>query len=299
MEWARQVAGDPDGWKTWWKDPSVRLVQFMAKDNIPFHTVTWPATMMGADDGFILADFIKGFEWLNYEEGKFSTSAHRGVFTDRATELFPPDYWRYALVLMAPERSDSSFTWEMFQTAVNKDLADNLGNFINRVLSFTLRFAGGTVPKRGPVAAADEAVMTSAREAIGAVGREYEACEFRKALLATREFWDACNRYFETKKPWEERKKSPESLDTTLSVAAHLCRTAAILSAPLIPFTAQKVLDYLGDPARVEKCRWSEAANADCLTGNKLAPNVAPLFTKMEDTRVADLKREFGGQEKG
>jgi methionyl-tRNA synthetase len=270
----------------------------MAKDNIPFHTVTWPATMMGADDGFILADFIKGFEWLNYEEGKFSTSQNRGVFTDRALDLFPPDYWRYALVLMAPERADSSFTWEMFQTAVNKDLADNLGNFINRVLSFTLRFAGGTVPARGPLAAPDEAVIKAAQDAVGAISREYEGCEMRKALLATRELWDACNRYFETKKPWEERKKSPESLGTTLNVAAHLCRAAAVLSAPLIPFTAQKVFDYLGLAERVEKVRWAQAADFNCLTGNKIAPDVAPLVTKVEDARVQELKKEFAGQEK-
>jgi methionyl-tRNA synthetase len=297
MEWARQVAGDRERWRDWWKNPSVRLVQFMAKDNIPFHTVTWPATMMGADDGFILADFIKGFEWLNYEGGKFSTSANRGVFTDRALELFPPDYWRYALVFMAPEGADTNFTWEKFQMAVNKDLADNLGNFVNRVLSFTLRFAGGVIPKRGPMAAADEAVIQAAREAVGAVSREYEGCELRKALLATRELWDACNRYFEAKKPWEERKKSPESMNTTLSVAAHLCRTAAILCAPLIPFTAQKILDYLGDQERVEKCNWTKAVDFGCLAGNKIASDVSPLFTKIEDSRVAELKREFAGKE--
>jgi methionyl-tRNA synthetase len=198
---------------------------------------------------------------------------------------------------MAPEGADTNFTWEKFQMAVNKDLADNLGNFVNRVLSFTLRFAGGVIHKRGPMAAADEAVIQAAREAVGAVSREYEGCELRKALLATRELWDACNRYFEAKKPWEERKKSPESMNTTLSVAAHLCRTAAILCAPLIPFTAQKILDYLGDQERVEKCNWTKAVDFGCLAGNKIASDVSPLFTKIEDSRVAELKREFAGKE--
>ncbi len=296
IEWAKHAANSPDAWMSWWKSPDVRLVQFMAKDNIPFHTVTWPATMMGADDGFILADFIKGFEWLNYEGGKFSTSQNRGVFTDRALELFPPDYWRYALVFMAPEGADTSFTWEKFQMCVNKDLADNLGNFINRVLSFTLRFAGGVVPKRGPLAAADEAAMKAAQDAVAAVTREYESVEMRKALLATRELWDACNQYFENKKPWEERKKSPESLGTTLNVAAHLCRTVAVLSAPLIPFTAQKIFDYLGLNERVEKVNWDRAADFDCVTGHKVAPDVAPLVTKMDDKRVEELKQEFAGK---
>jgi methionyl-tRNA synthetase len=148
------------------------------------------------------------------------------------------------------------------------------------------------------MAAADGAVITAAQEAVGAISREYEACEMRKALLATRELWDACNRYFETKKPWEERKKSPEALNTTLNVAAHLCRACAALSAPLIPFTAQKVFEYLGLNDPVEKVLWAQAADFNCLTGARITPDVAPLVTKVDDKRVPELKAEFAGKEK-
>lgn len=143
--------GTGDDWKSWWLEATdVNYVQFMAKDNIPFHTIMFPATIMGTREPWKLADYIKGFNWLNYYGGKFSTSRQHGIFMDGALEILPADYWRYFLIANAPESDDASFTWELFAAQVNKDLADTLGNFVNRVLTFSRKRFGDQVPAGNP-----------------------------------------------------------------------------------------------------------------------------------------------------
>lgn len=148
-EWADTAPdGETRDWKSWWyeADDTVRYTQFMAKDNVPFHTVMFPATQLGVREPWKKVDVVEGFNWLTYYGGKFSTSQKRGIFTDAALETLPADYWRYFLIANAPESDDSSFTWEHFAATVNKDLADTLGNFVNRVLSFSRKRFGDEVP---------------------------------------------------------------------------------------------------------------------------------------------------------
>lgn len=146
-EWAAQDPENRD-WKSWWYESAddVRYTEFMAKDNVPFHTVMFPATELGVREPWKMVDYVKAFNWLTYYGGKFSTSQKRGVFTDQALDILPADYWRYFLIANAPESDDSSFTWEHFTATVNKDLADTLGNFVNRVLSFSKKRFGEEVP---------------------------------------------------------------------------------------------------------------------------------------------------------
>ncbi|PKP63271.1 MAG: methionine--tRNA ligase, partial [Alphaproteobacteria bacterium HGW-Alphaproteobacteria-8] len=156
-EWA-DAHGQPDAaWRRWWREDQgahdVRHVEFMGKDNVPFHTLSFPATLMGANfDGaepWKLVDYIKSTHWLTYEGGKFSTSQGRGVFMDQALEIMPSDCWRWWLLANAPEGSDSDFTWSAFQAGVNKDLSDVLGNFVSRVTKFARSKFGETVPEGG------------------------------------------------------------------------------------------------------------------------------------------------------
>ena len=153
-EWADAAPGSSArDWKSWWvgeeAQAKVRYVQFMGKDNVPFHTVGFPVTILGSGEKWKLVDQIKGFNWLNYYAGKFSTSQKRGVFMDTALEILPPDYWRWYLTANAPESSDASFTWQHFSDTVNKDLADVLGNFVNRTLKFTQGKWGSVIPEGG------------------------------------------------------------------------------------------------------------------------------------------------------
>ena len=148
-EWA-DANGKGDAWRSWWYDAKdVRYVEFMGKDNVPFHTVGFPVTILGSGEPWKLVDELKGFNYINYDGGKFSTSGKRGVFMDTALEILPADYWRYYLMANAPEGSDSNFTWQHFAGVVNKDLADVLGNFVNRLTRFTVSRFDGKVPEGG------------------------------------------------------------------------------------------------------------------------------------------------------
>jgi len=295
MEWA-EAKGDPDAWQKYWKDPSTSLVQFMAKDNVPFHTVTWPATMMGADDGFVLADMIKGFEYLNYEGKKFSTSQKVGVFTDQALELFPPDVWRYCLCSLAPEKRDTDFTWESFEAALNKDLADTLGNFVNRAITFVTRYFGGKVPPAQPDGAEEKAVKDALATALKDGVEAMAEYSLGKATRAGRDFWAACNKYFDARAPWTQRKTDLAAAGSTLNCAVHLARSAAIMAAPFIPFTAERIFEQLGlDPASVHKLKWQAALDFGCLDGKLIGP-AAPLFQKVEAKTLAELRERFAGK---
>ena len=231
IQWARSI-GNPDLWQSYWKDPSTKLVQFMGKDNVPFHTVTWPATMIGADDGFVLADIVKGFEWLNYEGSKFSTSQKRGVFLDQALETFPADCWRYYLLLVAPERHDTDFTWAGFQQAVNNDLANVLGNFIHRTLTFILREFNGAIPSIGELSEQDRNVLNAVKTAVNDLRQQFGDLEFQKAVAVVRQFWSICNTYFQDVQPWRLVKEDKSRASTVLGVCAYLCYVAAIISQP-------------------------------------------------------------------
>ena len=182
-EWADLKPAERD-WRLWWggqmTDNSagtssaaeaaaaadVRYVQFMAKDNLPFHTIFWPATVLGTREPWTMASYIKGFNWLTYCGGKFSTSQKRGVFMDQALDIFPADHWRYFLIAMAPEADDSDFTWELFATVVNKDLAGNLGNFVNRTLKLTSNQFGPAVPSGGEPGDAERKLAEDCASAI-------------------------------------------------------------------------------------------------------------------------------------
>jgi methionyl-tRNA synthetase len=283
-----------DAWRSWWYDADdVRYTQFMAKDNVPFHTVGFPSTIIGSREPWKLVDFLKAFNWLTYYGGKFSTSQGVGVFMSDALELLPADYWRYYLMANAPESDDSKFTWETFAVAVNKDLADTYGNFVNRTLTITERNYGPAVPAGG---AAGEEEERLARE-LGSAVAEYTALmqgmEFRKAIHALRGIWSEGNAYINRRAPWEAVKADREDAAQTLRTAINLIALFARLSAPVIPDTAQRTLDALAVPT--ERRGWPAGAELDVLGPE--APFTRPglLFEKVGDERVEEWRERFGG----
>ncbi|MEU2112702.1 methionine--tRNA ligase [Streptomyces sp. NPDC019507] len=300
-EWA-DAAGDGEvrDWKSWWyeADDTVRYTQFMAKDNVPFHTVMFPATELGVREPWKKVDVVKGFNWLTYYGGKFSTSQKRGVFTDAALEILPGDYWRYFLIANAPESDDSSFTWEHFTATVNKDLADTLGNFVNRVLSFSRKRFGDEVPA-GHVAGVAEAKLG---EEIARLLAEYEeqmeALQFRKAAAALRALWSAGNSYLEEKAPWLEIKTDPDGAALTLRTAMNLIHLYAVVSEPFIPATAAAMRGAFaleGDTAT-----WATAEQATALdtVPAGTAFTVPPvLFAKITEEDLESYRDRFGGAE--
>jgi methionyl-tRNA synthetase len=320
-EWAEaraQEAGkgpaDDLEWERWWREPNaadVTYVEFMGKDNVPFHTVGFPCTLIGVNerrnaDGswetvndapWKLVDQLKGFNWLDYYGGKFSTSQQRGVFMDHALELLAPDYWRWWITANTPETSDATFTWEQFQVQVNADLADVLGNFVNRILKFTETRFEGAVPAGGAPGPLEEKLEADVLAKLRELTGHMEDREFRKSATALRQLWVLGNQYLTEAAPWTAIKTDPERAAVVVRYGLNLVALFAKVSEPVIPFAAETIALSVGESF---PGRWphldGEGVLAALEPGRKVAaPEV--LFRKVEDTQVADWVARFGGAE--
>ncbi|WP_405646172.1 methionine--tRNA ligase [Streptomyces sp. NBC_00019] len=292
---------DPENrdWKSWWyeADDTVRYTEFMAKDNVPFHTVMFPATELGVREPWKKVDYVKAFNWLTYYGGKFSTSQRRGVFTDQALDILPADYWRYFLIANAPESDDSSFTWEHFTATVNKDLADTLGNFVNRVLSFSKKRFGEEVPAGGEPGAAETKLGEQIAELLAEYESQLEALQFRKAAAALRALWSAGNSYLEEKAPWLEIKTDQEAAALTLRTAMNLIHLYAVVSEPFIPATSAAMRQAFA--LKNDTATWISPEAARSLTAVPVGtPFTVPpvLFAKLTDEDLETYKERFGGE---
>ncbi|GHH05054.1 methionine--tRNA ligase [Streptomyces lanatus] len=296
-EWSDQDPENRD-WKSWWyeADDTVRYTEFMAKDNVPFHTVMFPATELGIREPWKKVDFVKAFNWLTYYGGKFSTSQKRGVFTDQALEILPADYWRYFLIANAPESDDSSFTWEHFTATVNKDLADTLGNFVNRVLSFSKKRFGEEVPAGGEPGEAEAKLGEQIAELLVEYESQMGALQFRKAAAALRALWSAGNSYLEEKAPWLEIKTDKDAAALTLRTAMNLIHLYAVVSEPFIPTTSAAMRQAFALPD--DTATWVTPTEAKSLTTVPTGtPFTVPpvLFAKLTDDDLEAYKERFGG----
>ncbi|WP_435172580.1 methionine--tRNA ligase [Actinacidiphila sp. bgisy145] len=301
-EWADAAGeGETRDWLSWWYDADggdnpVRYTEFMAKDNVPFHTVMFPATQLGTREPWKRVDYVKAFNWLNYYGGKFSTSQRRGIFTDAALEILPADYWRYFLMANAPESDDTSFTWELFTSSVNKDLADTLGNFVNRVLSFSRKRFGDAVPEGGAPGAAEAKLGEQITTLLAEYEGHMETLQFRKAAQSLRALWSAGNSYLEEKAPWLEIKTSPEGAALTLRTAMNLIHLYAVVSEPFIPASARAMRAAFDLPD--DTATWVTPEQAGALTTLPVGtPFTVPpvLFAKITDEDLAGYTERFGG----
>ncbi|WP_228060670.1 MULTISPECIES: methionine--tRNA ligase [unclassified Coleofasciculus] len=293
--WAKEQV-NPDEWKTWWCDAEdVRYVQFMAKDNLPFHTIMWPAMILGTREPWKMADDIKGFNWLTYYGGKFSTSSKRGVFSDQALDILPADYWRYALIAMSPESSDSAFTWELFQVRVNKDLADNLGNFVNRILKFAASRFQGTIPEGGTPGEAEKRLQETCENLVSKLSGFLQNLEFRKAAETLCALWTAGNQYIDERAPWALMKTDREAAALVIRTCINLIRLYAIASRPIIPFTSEKLFDALQMSVEERTQKLSGAVHLNALEPGRAFEVPPPLFRKLEDGEIEQLRQQFGG----
>ncbi|HEV2362668.1 MAG TPA: methionine--tRNA ligase [Caulobacteraceae bacterium] len=297
QEWADANGAE---WPPWWRldagADAVRYVQFMGKDNVAFHTVSFPATILGSREPWKTVDFLKAFNWMDWYGGKFSTSQNRGLFMDTALELLPADCWRWYLTAHSPEHSDSTFTFEQLQAAVNRDLADVLGNFVNRICRFAESRFEGIVPEGGAPAGAEERLFQAVDARLAEITAQFEAIEARKSAQALRALWVLGNEYLQEAAPWSVIRSDRDRAAAIVRTALNLAALMARVSAPVIPFACETVLLALGEtwpPA------WpSEGAKAELARlppGRKVA--VPPvLFRKIEDAEVTAWKDRFGGE---
>ncbi|MEP2533415.1 methionine--tRNA ligase [Shimia sp.] len=247
QEWVD--AGKGESWERWWRTDKgaddVTYTQFMGKDNVPFHTLSFPATILGSQEPWKAVDYIKSFNYLNYDGGQFSTSRGRGVFMDQALEILPSDYWRWWLLSHAPESSDSEFTWENFQQSVNKDLADVLGNFVSRVTKFCRAKFGEEVPAGGSFGEAEQTLIQELTTRIRAYETHMSDMEVRKSAQELRAIWVAGNEYLQAAAPWSTFKEDPEQAAAQIRLALNLIRLYAVLSAPFIPDAAATLMSAM------------------------------------------------------
>ncbi|MGI5338910.1 methionine--tRNA ligase [Streptomyces sp. CA-181903] len=295
-EWADELPAERD-WKSWWYEASdVRYTQFMGKDNVPFHTVMFPATEIGTREPWKRVDYVKAFNWLNYYGGKFSTSQRRGVFTHDALEILPADYWRYFMMANAPESDDTSFSWELFSATVNKDLADVLGNFVNRVLSFSRKRFGDEVPAGSEAGAAETELGREVARLLAEYEGHMEEMQFRKAAQALRALWSAGNSYLETKAPWLEIKTDPDAAALTLRTAMNLIHLYSVVSEPFIPATAAAMRSAFALGA--DERTWVTQDEARSLSSVPAGtPFTVPpvLFAKITEEDLESYRERFGG----
>jgi methionyl-tRNA synthetase len=297
VEWAEATGGN---WERWWRTDKgaedVTYVQFMGKDNVAFHTVSFPVTIMGSGEPWKLVDRLKAFNWVTWYGGKFSTSEKRGIFMDQALELLPSDYWRWYLMANAPESSDAAFTLEQFQQTVNADLANVFGNFVNRITRFAASKFDSKVPDGGEPGEAEAKFANEFAERLAALTQFHEQMEFRKAAAELRAIWVAGNEYLQVAAPWTAIKTDQGKAAVGVRTGLNAAALFAILAQPFVPDAAAAVLDALGVPKANRN--WPDPKDRgvwDALPrGHPFTPPDV-LFKKIEDTDVAAWAERFGG----
>ncbi|MHA3915284.1 methionine--tRNA ligase [Halovulum sp. GXIMD14793] len=296
-EWADAEGLDDTAWQRWWRTDQgaddVRYVQFMGKDNVPFHTLSFPATLMGSGEPWKLVDYIKSFNYLNYQGGQFSTSKGRGVFLDQALEILPADYWRWWLMANCPESNDTDFTWELFQSGVNKDLADVLGNFVSRVTKFCRSKFGEVVPEGGTYGPVEEALTAELQTRFATYQAHMDAMEFRKAAGELRAIWVAGNEYLQSAAPWAVFKEDEDRAAAIVRFALNLARLYGVLSAPFIPDAASAILTAMG----ASDADWPDdiAKALTALPGGHAFAVPDNLFAKITDEQREGWEARFAG----
>lgn len=296
-EWADAQGLDDDAWQRWWRTDKgaddVKYVQFMGKDNVPFHTLSFPATIMGSGEPWKLVDYVKSFNYLNYDGGQFSTSQGRGIFMDQALSILPADYWRWWLLSHAPESSDAEFTWENFQSSVNKDLADVLGNFVSRVTKFCRAKFGEVVPEGGTYGEAEAKLVADLTTKIRAYEDHMAAMDVRKSANELRAIWVLGNEYLQSAAPWSVYKTDPEQAAAVVRLSLNLIRLYAVLSASFIPGAAASMLEGM----HTQNSEWPDdvidALNVLPAGHAFTVPDV--LFRKITDDERTEWQEKFAG----
>ncbi|UCC62592.1 MAG: methionine--tRNA ligase [Anaerolineae bacterium] len=253
IEWANNI-GQPHKWKEWWYNPDARTVYFIGKDNIPFHTVIWPAILAGAerlrdsDEGqkFNLPYDVPANEFLNMESRKVSGSRGWAVWVLDFLSRYDPDALRYYLTANAPETRDTDFTWADFVRRNNDELVAAWGNLANRVLSFAYSRFEGRVPEPSDLDEADRALLAKIEAGFEPIGALIDACKFRAALGEVMALAREVNRYLDEKAPWLQIKEARTAAATSVYTALRAIDSLKILFAPFLPFSSQALHEMLG-----------------------------------------------------
>ncbi|KAK7794459.1 hypothetical protein R5R35_003822 [Gryllus longicercus] len=288
-------------WKRWWQpksDTQVTLYQFIGKDNVPFHSIMFPATLLACNKGYTIVSYIMATEYLNYEDGKFSKSRGVGVFgTDAQNTGIPADIWRFYLLYVRPESQDSSFSWIDLATKNNSELLNNLGNFINRALTFAEKFFGGILQEiiLGP---AELALLAQVNREVRAYSAALERARLRDGIRHILSVSRHGNQFMQAQQPWVLMKgtdQERQQAGSIVSLCCNLACTLAVLLHPYMPSTSEEICEQLNAPKDVMAL--SPEVVQLLPTGHHIG-KPKPLFAKIETAQIDKLKQQFSGRQK-
>jgi methionyl-tRNA synthetase len=282
------TAAYTDQWKHWWHNPEeVELFQFIGKDNIPFHTVIFPTTLLATGEQWTMLHHMSSSEYLNYEGGKFSKSKGIGVFGNDVQETgIPADMWRFYMFYNRPEKADVLFTWKDFQEKVNGELIGNLSNLVNRTLTFIQRFYDGKIPEGTIDSTLAKEIIAKESE----IDNLLEHAELREALRRIFALSSLGNKAFQDGEPWKLRKEQPQEAANLLRTLLYLIRDLGILIHQYMPQTSHRLLAFLTST----QATWSELGSFTGITGLQ-TPDY--LFTKLEDALIESLRTRYAGSQ--
>jgi methionyl-tRNA synthetase len=287
-EWAKS-GGDGEGWRPFWQDKDARSYYFIGKDNIPFHTIIWPAMLMGYG-GLNLPYDVPSNEFLTIEGRKLSTSRNWAVWLPDYLSRYASDPLRYLLSINMPENGDTDFSWREFFRRNNDELVATYGNLVNRVLTFVYRNFDGGVPESGKLDDQSRALLGKAEETLNGVGELISQCHFKQGVMAAMALAQEANRYLDDKSPWKVIKEDKAAAATSLYVALGVISALKVALYPFIPFSSQKLHEYLGFEGRVQDYGWKLNLPAP---GQKLV-EPKPLFTKLDEKLVDEETARLG-----
>ena len=288
VEWAARC-GEPDAWRPFWEDPSTRAYYFIGKDNIPFHTIIWPAMLLGQAT-YILPFDVPANEFLNLEGRQLSTSRNWAVWVPDYLDRFPPDPLRYHLAANLPETGDSDFTWSEYVRRNNDELVATFGNLVHRVLTQVYRNFDKRVPEPGELDTADRELMGKAEVAMEAVSESLGAVRLREGLNASMALAREANRYLDAQAPWQQVKVDKAAAGRTLYTAMQALMALRVTLYPFLPFSTQRLHELLGREGRVQDVGW----NFETSEPGALLPEPTPLFTKLDDSVAAEMLAQLG-----
>ena len=283
------TANATENWEYWWRDPeNTELFQFIGKDNIPFHTVIFPSSLLATGEKWTMLHHMSSTEYLNYEGGKFSKSRGIGIFGNDVQETgIKADVWRFYMFYNRPEKQDFTFTWKDFQEKINKELIGNLSNLVNRTLTFVKRFYDGNL---GEVAL-DQELTAQIIEKEKEITDSLERADERDALRAIFALSDIGNKAFQASEPWKLRNEDPERAKAILRTLVYLIRDLGVMVTPYMPSTGEKILAFVSSPSST----WNDCGT---FTGELKVGEISLLFEKLEDKRVEELRERYSGSQK-
>ncbi|MFP4005512.1 MAG: methionine--tRNA ligase [Candidatus Hadarchaeia archaeon] len=294
VNWAKERDLD---WEDWWfSDEDTKYVQFMGKDNIPFHTIIFPSMLKGTGEEWTLADKIMAGGFLLSEDVKFSKSRGKGLNLESAFDMRSSEYWRYVLMSLYPRNSDTTFSWELFRDRINNELTDSFGNYIHRVLKFVWANFDGRIPDAN-LDSDDKEFLQKVEDIIGSIEDSIELFRFKEALTNIVRISSMGNQFFQEREPWNTIDSDPDQCKRTMAVCSNIVKSLAIISEPFLPSVSERIWNFLRMDSDIHEEDWERSKEFEM--GGIEINQPTTLFEKIREEELSEFEKEESEVEEG